>query len=96
MESLKESVRALHMEVTRELAVRYVIHLCCMLERLIQEEVLPHQETEILKEKYKHIFETVKRSLRPLEDCLHLQIPDSETAYLVEMILEEKESCRLD
>ena len=31
MECLKESVRALHMEVTRELAVRYVIHLCCML-----------------------------------------------------------------
>ena len=93
MECLKESVRALHMEVTRELAVRYVIHLCCMLERLIQEEVLPHQETEILKEKYKHIFETVKRSLRPLEDCLHMKIPDSETAYLVEMLLEEKESC---
>lgn len=65
MECLKESVRALHMEVTRELAVRYVIHLCCMLERLIQEEVLPHQETEILKEKYKHIFETVKGAFVP-------------------------------
>lgn len=89
MEALKESAEALHIEITRELTVRYVIHLCCMLERLIQEEILPYQETELLKQKYAQTFGTVKKSLMPFSDCLHLQIPDSEIAYLVEMLLEE-------
>lgn len=89
MEALREAAKDLHVEIDKELTVRYVIHLCCMLERLIQEEVLPNKDTERLRREYGQMFRAVERSLSPLADCLHLKIPDSETAYLVEMLLEE-------
>lgn len=90
MEALREAAKDLHVEVDKELAVRFVIHLCCMLERLIQEEVLPHHDTEKLKKENKEVFNAVENSLEAITACLHLTIPDSETAYLVEMLLEGK------
>ena len=89
MEALREAAKDLHVEIDKELTVRYVIHLCCMLERLIQEEVLPNKDTERLRREYGQMCRAIERSLSPLADCLHLKIPESETAYLVEMLLEE-------
>ena len=75
---------------SKELQVRYVVHTACMLERILQGEVLPHKQAESMKEQFPEVFERLKRALFETEQTLHAAVPDSELAYLAEML----EECR--
>lgn len=71
---------------SKELQVRYVVHTACMLERILQGEVLPHKQAERMKEQFPEVFERLKKALFETEQTLHVTTPDSELAYLAEML----------
>lgn len=71
---------------SKELQVRYVVHTACMLERILQGEVLPHKQTERMKEQFPEVFERLKKALFETEQTLHVTTPDSELAYLAELL----------
>lgn len=71
---------------SKGLQVRYVVHAACMLERILQGEVLPHKQADVLKEKFPEEFERIRRALFEAEQMLHITVPDSEAAYLAELL----------
>ena len=71
---------------SKELQVRYVVHAACMFERILQGEILPHKQAEIMKERFPEEFEQIRRALFEAEQMMRVTVPDSELAYLVEMI----------
>lgn len=73
---------------SKEMQVRYIIHVACMFERVIQREVLPYKQMTQMKQKNLEVFELVRSTLYDAEQMMHISIPDSEIAYLVEMITE--------
>lgn len=70
----------------KDIKFRYVIHTACMLERIMQGEIIQHKQTEEIKKKYETLFNRIKQSLGDIEHMLHIDIPDSEIVYLIEMM----------
>ena len=69
-----------------ELDMRYVIHAACMLERLLRQDVLPYNDVELAKSARQELFQTAKRSVAEMEEFFHLTVPDTELAYLSEIL----------
>lgn len=70
----------------KDIKFRYVIHTACMLERIMQGEIIQHKQTDEIKKKYETLFNKIKQSLGDIEHMLHIDIPDSEIVYLIEMM----------
>lgn len=69
-----------------ELDMRYVIHAACMLERLLKQDFLPYNDVELAKSSRQELFQTAKRSVAEMEEFFHLTVPDTELAYLSEIL----------
>lgn len=69
-----------------ELGMRYVIHVACMLERLLKQDILPYNEVAAAKDAKRELFQTAKRSVKEMETFFRLEVPDTELAYLVEIL----------
>lgn len=52
----------------------------------MQGEIIQHKQTEEIKKKYETLFNRIKQSLEDIEHMLHIDIPDSEIVYLIEMM----------
>lgn len=76
-----------------EKIVRYTIHTACMAERLIRHEILPYQEVEAYKRAHGKEFEVISETLKPIEELLRIRVPDTEKAYIVELLTEGGEDC---
>ena len=70
----------------RETAVRFVVHSSCMLERLLQHEVMPYPHLEEKKAEYGPLFSLLKEAFQEVETVLQLEVPETELAYLVEIL----------
>lgn len=84
--SLAEIMKGNVWKNSKELQVRYMVHAACMFERILQGEILPHKQAEIMKERFPEEFEQIRRALFEAEQMMRVTVPDSELAYLVEMI----------
>ena len=69
-----------------KLEMRYVIHLACMLERLLRRETLPYGNVETLKDTKSEFFLQARRSVAGIEEFFHFHVPDAEIAYLAEIL----------
>lgn len=67
---------------------RYVIHVSCMAERLIQNNVFMNSQTEQLKHSTGRVFTDTKEILQELDSLIGIEVPDSEVAYVVELLTE--------
>ena len=65
-----------------------MIHVSCMAERIIQDNIFMNRQTEQLKEQYGELFGIVKDALGELESLIGIEVPESECAYLVVLLTE--------
>ena len=72
----------------RKTRLRFMIHVSCMAERIIQNNIFMNRQTEQLKEQYGELFGIVKDALGELESLIGIEVPESECAYLVELLTE--------
>lgn len=75
----------IHMELPRGTYVRFVIHTCCMIERVMKGEVLAYKELETLKAEQGTLFELIESEMRFVQDKFSIQISMAEIAYIVEL-----------
>lgn len=73
--------------------VRYTIHTACMVERLFKKEILPYHDIEKFTEENYAEMQMIGEILRPVEETFQIEVPETEKAYLVELLGEEDERC---
>lgn len=69
-----------------QIKVRYIIHCCCMMERLIQKEALPYKDIEKLIRSRLEAYNKIKLSLVNIEETFGFKVPDTEIGYIIELI----------
>lgn len=57
-----------------------------MIERIIKNEPLPYNNFLHVKEVKASLFEMIKAKFNVVEEAFGIEIPDTELAYIVEMI----------
>ena len=72
----------------RKTRLRFMIHVSCMAERIIQDNIFMNKQTEHLRDQYEELFGIVKDALRELESLIGVEVPESECAYLIELLTE--------
>jgi transcriptional regulatory protein LevR len=60
-----------------------------MIERLVLKEPLPYVGAEELINSKKETYDIVKKSFKTLEDTIEISVPDTEMAYIIELIYTE-------
>ncbi|SEP31171.1 Transcriptional regulator containing an AAA-type ATPase domain and a DNA-binding domain [Propionispora vibrioides] len=70
----------------RGLKIKFMFHNMSMIERIISKEVFDYVKLKDLKKEKKAVFLTVKTEYKVVENAFGIKIPDSEFAYIVEMI----------
>ncbi|WP_243159321.1 sigma-54-dependent transcriptional regulator [Clostridium sp. cel8] len=68
------------------LFVKFLFHCSCMVERVIRNDILPYKNVEIIKNENKELFYIVKDEFTIVEEVFGIKIPDSEFAYIIEML----------
>lgn len=65
--------------------IRFILHCCCMVERLIQGEELPYEQiTEVIKGNIE-MYKIIKESLEIVEETFGIEIPDTEIGYIIDL-----------
>ena len=70
----------------KQLKVRYIFHNCCMIERLIQKEVLPYKNVDELIQSRLELYSKIKLSLVNIEETFGFKVPDTEIGYIIDLI----------
>jgi len=78
-------VKMLGINDTRQLKTRYIFHNCCMIERLIQNDILPYSGIEKLIKEKRDIYEKVKYTLIDIEEAFGIKVPDTEIGYIMDI-----------
>lgn len=68
------------------LCIKFLFHCSCMVERVIRNDPLPYKNVDIIKNENKALFYIVKDKFMIVEEIFGVKIPDSEFAYIVEML----------
>lgn len=69
-----------------EILVKFLFHCSCMIERVIQDQSLPYEDLDFLKKTHHKLFLVIKKHFEVVEEVFGINIPDSELAYVVEII----------
>lgn len=70
----------------KSLEVRYILHVACMLERVIQKLPLDHPRIEQLREIRPIEFEEINRAMEILEYNFNLKVTEAEKAFIVDLV----------
>lgn len=76
----------LDLMITREIEIRYIVHVACMIERNLRGEVLPYKYLEEKKKQSRHLFSVIQKALFSVEEMWAKEVPETEIAYLAEII----------
>lgn len=76
----------LHKYVEDILYIKFLFHCSCMVERVIRNDPLPYKNVSAIKNENENLFSIVKNRFNIVEEVFGIQIPDSEFAYIVEML----------
>lgn len=85
-EVLEEIVVACDRMMDDSISIKFLFHCSCMIERVIRNEPLPYNNFSHIKEVKEPLFEIIKTKFNLIEEVFGIQIPNSELAYIVEMI----------
>lgn len=84
-ESYLGIIKLLGVDNTTQLKIRYIFHSCCMIERLIRDEILPYKNVDKLIKKEVSLYKKIKFSLIDIEESFGITIPDTEIGYIIDM-----------
>lgn len=68
------------------LCIKFLFHCSCMVERVIKKDSLPYKNVDVIKSENHILFSIVKNRFNIVEETFGIKIPDSEFAYVVEML----------
>lgn len=85
-EVLEEIVAACDRVMDDSISIKFLFHCSCMIERVIRNEPLPYNNFAHIKEVKEPLFAIIKTKFNLIEEVFGIQIPNSELAYIVEMI----------
>lgn len=94
MSSVKEMLDFLQGRLNRKFQAKTIIglniHICCLIERLIKKEMIEtHINLDDFETRQKKFIEDVKYSFKGIKEQYHIDIPNSEIAYLYDYILHD-------
>ncbi|MCR2044260.1 sigma 54-interacting transcriptional regulator [Anaerosalibacter massiliensis] len=81
-----ETIGILNIDNSEQLKIRYIFHVSCMIERLLQKESLPYKDIDNLIKSKKLMYEGIKNSLVNIEEAFGIKVPDTEIAYIIELL----------
>ncbi|CUH97613.1 hypothetical protein P22_3745 [Propionispora sp. 2/2-37] len=75
------------LEADDTICLKFYFHCACMLERIIRKEPLPYNNFASVKQEKSELFQIIKERFILAEEVFGVSLPDTEIAYIVEMIL---------
>lgn len=85
-EAYLRTTKLLKIENSKQLKLRYIFHVCCMIERLLQKDVLPYKDIDELMVLKGVMYKGIKGSLINVEEVFGIEIPDTEIGYIIELL----------
>ncbi|ADL07074.1 sigma-54-dependent transcriptional regulator [Thermosediminibacter oceani] len=85
-EVLKKVLHKFDRKIDDDIYVKFLFHCSCMIERIIRGEPLPYKNLKAIKKSRSGIFDVLKTQFELIEETFGIQIPDTEFAYIVEML----------
>ncbi|SHJ28037.1 sigma-54-dependent transcriptional regulator [Propionispora hippei] len=79
-------IKKLAITPDRGLKIKFMFHNMGMIERIISKEKFEYIKLKDLKKEKKSIFYTLKAEYKVIENAFGIEIPESEFAYIVEML----------
>jgi transcriptional regulator with AAA-type ATPase domain/transcriptional regulatory protein LevR len=83
---LKNILSDIGSDVDEEILIKFLFHCSCMVERIIKGDSLPYNNLNFIKNNQSVMFELIKKHFEIVEEVFGILIPDTEIAYIVEMI----------
>ncbi|GAA0078972.1 sigma 54-interacting transcriptional regulator [Clostridium sp. CTA-5] len=83
---LEKIARECNNKIDDSLYIKFLFHCSCMIERVIRNESLPYKKFLTIKTSKGKLFNIVKNNFELVEEIFGILIPDSELAYIVEML----------
>lgn len=73
--------------ISEDICIGLTLHIACLAEKLLaNEQLVTNNYDTIDMDTYGESYAIVKAALRPLEDSLHIQLPDSKYCNIVKLI----------
>ncbi|ORX24375.1 transcriptional regulator [Thermoanaerobacterium sp. PSU-2] len=73
-------------KVEDEIWIKFLFHCACLIERAIRKDYLPNSDLDVIKSRNNGSFQLIKEHFEAVENLFGIEIPDSEYAYVAEMI----------
>ncbi|EIV99438.1 sigma-54-dependent transcriptional regulator [Thermoanaerobacter siderophilus] len=86
LEVLNNIAKAYKFYVDEEIIVKFMLHCSCMIERVIKGVSLPYKNLYNIKTNYGGMLKIIKENFEIVNEVFGIEIPDTEYAYIVEMI----------
>lgn len=86
-EIFHDIMKTYHQAIDDTISLKFFFHCACMLERVIRKEPLPYNNFDLIKQEKSELFQIVKERFTLAEEVFGVSIPDTELAYIVEMLL---------
>lgn len=85
-EVLGNIVKAFGVVIDDSLSIKFLFHCTSMLERVIRNEPLPYTNFVHVKKERPELFQCIRDNFILAEEVFGVSIPDTELAYIVEMM----------
>ena len=82
-------IEEIGINLDQKTATRFIIHVCCMIERLMKGETLPYRGWEELKKREEKVFSAIEDKFVFIQHKFGVTVPPEEISYLVELFLAE-------
>ena len=83
---LENIAKQLDKSIDNSITTKFLFHCSCMLERVISKESIIYKSVNEIKEKRSNIFNMLKNNFQIAEETFRISIPDTEIAYILEII----------
>ena len=70
----------------KSLRIRFLLHVACMLERIIQKLPIEYPNLEEAERIHSYEFRNVKKAVANIENNFCVDIPDNEIGFIVDLI----------
>ncbi|MDR1573330.1 MAG: sigma 54-interacting transcriptional regulator [Clostridiales Family XIII bacterium] len=78
-----DNIAANGLHMSNDIALKLMLHTCCMLERNVQRHCVPFDNKDAFIKNNKRIYDAIKKSTAVLDERFRTQISDDEVCYMV-------------
>ncbi|MEG0289863.1 MAG: sigma 54-interacting transcriptional regulator [Erysipelotrichaceae bacterium] len=88
LECLNKTLKTLNIPYSDQIAVKYLCHCICMLERVIKNEPWDYLKLSTFINTNHNLMNTVEQSLSLANELYQIKVPSSELAYITEIFMQ--------